>query len=41
MPEALKTVLESLLAFIKEVFVAIGLDEGVKAIEDIVAKFAA
>ncbi|MEE1320656.1 MAG: hypothetical protein UHM85_03865 [Acutalibacteraceae bacterium] len=39
--DAIKTVLGSLLAFIQEVFVAIGLDEGVAAIEEILAKFAA
>ncbi len=39
--DALKVVLGKFLAFIKEVFVAIELDEGVKAIEDILAQFAA
>lgn len=39
--DAIKTVLGSLLAFIKEVWVAVGFEEGIKAIDDILAKFAA
>ncbi len=39
--DAIKTVLGAFLAFIKEVWVAIEFEEGVQAIEDILAKFAA
>lgn len=41
MPEALKNVLGALLAFLKEVWTAVGFEEGVTAIDDILAKFAA
>ncbi len=39
--DALVAILGKFLTFIKEVFVAIELEEGVKAIEDILATFPA
>lgn len=37
--DAIKKVLGALLAFVKEVWVAIGFEEGVAALEDLDAKF--
>lgn len=39
--DAIKTVLATFLDFVKEVWIAIEFEEGVKAIEDILAQFAA